>query len=191
MWKVIEEGFLKLKHMSFDIFKMRELRNNEILNPCSETPGINEIKEYLRLEIIKSFAGDADEFILYTIASIQNRTMNENHEKLAQLVRFIKFGIVSFEEKLPPGHIFQTIFPDEFEGKDEVFNDFYDSYAADAIMYFLIDYTTDSCGVKRIPFYNVFTKDDAMNFSENIFQVLDVKEIQEKIRRVIIRFESS
>jgi len=150
-----------------------------------------DVQDFILNEIKKSTAGDADEFILYTISNIQNKTMKNDHEKLCQLVRFIKFEDTDFTRKLPPGQIWHTLFEDVFDGKDEVFYDFYEAFTSESIMYFLSDYVLNNFGIERIPIYNVFTQDKGKSYSKDILNLLDTVQISKRIRKVIKTYEMS
>lgn len=150
-----------------------------------------DVQNFILTEIRKSAAGDADEFILYTISSIQNKTMTSDHEKLCQLVRFIKFEDPDFTTKLPPGQIWQTLFESIFDGKDEVFGDFFKEFPSESITYFLSDYALNTFGIDRIPLYNVFTQDKGKSYSKNILNLLDTVLIRKRIRQVIKKYEQS
>lgn len=190
--KSIEKSFknakLQLSNYKFtDVSQMEEENEYIFKNGISDT----EVKEFIVNEIRKSAAGDADEFILYTISDIQNKTMNEYHEKLCQLIRFIKFDDPDFDSKLPPGQIWQTLFKEVFDGKDEVFDTFYSSFTYQSIMYFLSDYTLNTFDIELIPIYNVFTDNNGASYAKQIFNLLDTIRIGKRIRQVIKKYEQS
>lgn len=190
--KSMEKSFQSLRTQMTNL-KNKEVNNMEIISEFDFKNNQSQkiVYEFITNEIRKSAAGDADEFILYTIANIQNRTMSDNHEKLCQLIRFIKFEDPDFITKLPPGQIWQTLFKDVFDGKDEVFDVFYKAFTSEAILYFLSDYALNTFGIEQIPWYNVFTDNRGQSYSNSILNLLDSNQISKRIRQVIKKYEAS
>lgn len=170
-----------------NVCDMQEIEPYSYKNDLSK----EQVLELILTEIKKSAAGDADEFILYTISNIQNITMNDEHEKICQLVRFIKFENPDFTTKLPPGQIWQTLFESIFDGKDEVFGDFFEAFPSESIIYFLSDYALNTFGINRIPMYNIFTEDKGQTYSKDILNLLDTTQIKKRIRQVIKKYEQT
>ena len=191
IYKEIEERLIILKKL-FKNFKNNSLYKMQIIDEYkARSEDVNETKDFIKNEITKNAAGDLDEFILYTISDFQNGIMTENHEKLAKLIRFQKFDDSDFESKLPKGQIWQSIFTDEFEGKDDVFGVFYENYTEVSIKYFLKDFAVSTFDIIQIPFYGVFTDDNGISYAEDIHFLLDIKKIKNRIKKVLKKYEFS
>ena len=132
--------------------------------------------------------GDLDEFILYTIQSIQFRTMGVHHNKLAQLVRYIAFNEKEFNQLLPPCEIWRLLFSDYFDGVEDYFNRFYDKFTNECVLYFLTDYLANDYGIKMIPIYKIFTI-DGQTASSKVHTLINVETIKKDILKVEAKYK--
>jgi hypothetical protein len=152
--------------------------------PCSSGCGAESVCEEMKGIINKSCAGDRDEFILYAIADVQNRTMGDDHEKLAQLVRFEKFEDRDFESKLHCAEIWRMLYIEHFEEVDEIFDDFYAAHGADSVLYFLSDLLASDLGIRHLDWYGLYGLGGDSGLSNNIFNVLPLNKMKKELLRV-------
>lgn len=190
MYKEIYERLAKTKKVLDGrlLSRMNELTQYHTACPMS----IAKVKEFIDSQVQKACAGDADEFAIYTVDVIQRQTLTDNHEKMAQLVRFYKFGMADFESKLPPGQVWQILFSDYFDGVDEVFDEFYEKFKNECIMYFLNDYTACDYDIIEIPWYKVYcNEDDKENYTSSVLNLLNVPRIKKRILKLEISYKNS
>ena len=188
MYKEIESQFLKLKNLlqqmcHNEIVQMKKINNYSI--------NIENIGNYIFGEIRNSIKGDNDEFIIYCINSILVNSVTKNHEKIAQLIRYIKFDDKNFDKKLPIGQIVNTIFGNIFDGIDEIFTTFYENKKNECIIYFLSDYLMTTFDIIKIPFYNIFTLNKGKSYTDNILYLLNIKNIKSRIKNIHKLYENS
>lgn len=186
------DGAIERLNTVLDRMKHGEVRDMHAIDRNASRIGNYDIAlKYVRELVRLSAADDADEFILYAIADYQNEMMNENHEKICQLVRFQKFQTAEFDEKLPPGQIWATLFMDVFDGKDEVLEIFMQHFANIAILYFMKDYTGTTFGIEQIPWYGVYSDDNGETYTSDLHCIIDKPKIDSRIKSIVKSYENS
>lgn len=180
MQKCIRTSFGNLRKM-MGTFVCSEVSSMTIKTSYSS----EAVDEYILSQITQSIAGDADEFILYAISDIQNASIGDSHEKIAQLARFRKFEIFDFGTKLHPGQVWQMLFADVFEGKDEVFASFYENFKNESILYYLRDFAMSDFDIKVIPWYSLITNDNGLTYNQDIVHVIDIDRVKRRVKDIV------
>ena len=124
--------------------------------------------------IRKAYTGDLEDFIVGAMHRIQFFKMNDNHEKLAQMVRFQYLHIPNFKEKLPAHETWRFLFPTYFDKFEEVFDEFFDEFPSYCIDYYMNDYLNDTFGIVHIPFYYCYCNTALGEIHDNIITTIDV-----------------
>ena len=179
--RIIQESFAQFRTQWASLTNIGKQMTN-----LSETA-----KKYIVQSIKSSCAGDQDEFILYCIEYIQNMSMTDHHEKLAQLIRLETFDNHDFETRLQKSETWRMLFSEHFEGVDERFVDFITAHGPECVLYFLHDMLASDCGLEHVRWYNVYTFEKSPNVTTDIFSIIPVDKVKRELKRVYTQYKLS
>jgi hypothetical protein len=183
MCLTIEEAVKNLQK-TLETLNMSEIK---LIGLFSATSRKDEMEAIIR----EKSKGDLDEFILYAIQAYQFKTMGPNHNKLAQLLRYLAFNEKDFDKMLPPCEVWRLLFPNYFDGVEDYFNRFYHKFTNECILYFLTDYLAKDYNIQEIPIYRLFTRDGGLTNTPAVDVLVDVDEIQRDIVKVESKYRLS
>lgn len=178
---IINDGFKLLEKTMIQLEK-KEMMLMDYKTDTYED--INDIQKYIIQVIKNGYAGDLDEFILECILNIQTRTMTIQHENLALIKGYELFQNTEFNKKVPPQEIWRRLFPNYFDGIEDVFQLFFKNMKGECVMFLFNDYLQENFGIKRIPIYNCYTNDNGNSFTYNVLKLLEKQKIRTRIKEL-------
>lgn len=178
IFKNIEKNFEKLKKL------FRDININNISDLQIITTDNNEVKAQLLERIREAYKGDLEDFVLSAINKIQFDVINENHEKIAQMIRFQFMDIPNFEENLPAFESWRFTKPNYFDQYEDVFDDFFKQFPFESIDYFINDFLSYDFGITNIPFYYCFYNKNTEKIYTSIISCINIKEFDRRKREI-------
>jgi hypothetical protein len=198
-WVEKEKGRVNRRFHYRCFYIMRNIEDRVMeLRTCLNTLGISDLKNERLLAhrfhdkefqenlkplismIRRAYRGDLESFIVETINRVQFFTMNDNHEKLAQMIRFEELEIPNFTEKIPHFETWRFIHPTYFDKFEDVFDEFFDEFTTECIDYYFNDYLNTSFDITKIPFYYYFHKVGIVSLHKSIVTILNIDEIRKR-----------
>lgn len=191
MAKDITESATRFKKTMREEMVNHEISDMHLMTPLNTALTERDHLEFMEKLIREKSKGDLDEFVLYTIQSLQFSYMNSNHNKLAQLIRFKAFGEKDFSSKLPPCEIWRLLFPNYFDGIEDYFNRFFGRFTNECMMYFFRDYLAKDYGIVEIPMYKLFTNDKGAKCTYEVKFLIDPEKIEKDIEEIEFQYRLS
>lgn len=159
------EPIHKLKYVAMDYSKPDYKRR------------LNDIISMIR----RTYKGDLEAFIEDTKSFIQNKTITDNHVKLAQLVRHMYTDFTDFKSEMPSFDAWRYLYTNYFTQYEDVFDEFLDEFTTQCIEYYFNDYLDCDFDILKIPFYYSFIlKSNPHEVHKSIISIINIKDISDR-----------
>lgn len=167
--RVLDASVPLRTHISGETQPVRDSRGYR--KPCT----LDFLKERIRV----AYTGDLDGFIIDTIGFIQFACMSQNHEKVAQSIKYEKLHIAEFtKNSMTPFDTWRFIYPGYFDHVEDYFELFFEKFSAECIMYFFKDYLRDDLGIQWFPLYGMFYETRQQQWNSDLTKLLSCAEIE-------------
>ena len=183
--KAIWEGYHNLKKM----LKGKEITDTEELNIFNVENVVEDtvMDEFIKKVIRQAYGGDFDEFIIAVMERIKDKTMKENHEKLAKIKAFELFGKEDFDQRYPESETWRLLFNNYFDEVEDIFKLFYEKFLGQCIMYVFLDYLSwdeTEANIKVIPIYQRYCDMELTKNTSNIRWLVDMEKVSKRIKQL-------
>lgn len=172
--KNIEHNVDKLKQI------MNKLRINKLEDLKIDSSESSKNKEDVLKRIREAYRGDLEDFVLSTINKIQFDTVNKNHQKIAQMIRYQFMDIPNFDEELPYFEAWRFIKPTYFEKYEDSFDVFFEQFPFESVNYYINDFLNDDFGIISIPFYYCFYSSHDEKIYTSIISCIKVNDLDRR-----------
>lgn len=182
MMKSIWLSFNNLK-IALNGSEMRDIGEINIYNSMHELND-EEIDEFIKKVIRHAYGGDFDEFIISVMERMKSRKMNKYHEKIAKVKAYELFGKEDFDTCISKSETWRMLFNNYFDGKEDVYVEFYNAFIGDCISFLYLDYLSWDMEIDYIPVYKQYCNKNHTLTSQNIRFFIDIGKISSQIKKL-------
>lgn len=137
------------------------------------------IKDLVRL----GYGGDFDEFIINVKDKIASNALGPYHYKMALARGYELMGITDFSD-VDPSEAWRRLFTTYFDGDEDNYDIFYNTYPHQCIVFLLLDYLSidKGGGVDYIPIYKIYSNNGfKKSYTEEMQTLLNTKLIRQRL----------